>query len=388
MFKAVFFLIIIFFQFFILPFQTFASEDCSTAASGNITYEPKAFPPPTGNLVLNFTINNDNAYNNTLKGRDVRLHFSILPIVGDRNTTQVTIPTDSRSFAISLGDDSMKSPGDHEGVLDLKKPNGSFEEYCKGIKYSVGDANLCVIDPTLQSPIPPSPNNIFPLVKFSGKPNTKYYLFISGKNDLACSARAACTPITNTDTDSSGQGAFPNVEIKGNVGETKIIRLGINNFQTNCSSKEIQISASAPIPTTPPTGPVSTPPPGTTIGPGGTAIVPKLICPGDPRCTSAAGETCPGDKGIKTAIGCIHTDPAGFVKDFLSFAVAISGGLAFLMMLLGTFQMLTSAGNPETLQAGRERFSSAIIGLLIVVLSVLLLKIIGVDILKIPGFTG
>ncbi|MBI2020450.1 hypothetical protein HYS94_03425, partial [Candidatus Daviesbacteria bacterium] len=58
----------------------------------------------------------------------------------------------------------------------------------------------------------------------------------------------------------------------------------------------------------------------------------------------------------------------------------------FLMMLLGAFQMLTSAGNPETLAAGRERLTSAVIGLLFVIFSILLLQIIGMNILNIPGF--
>jgi hypothetical protein len=103
-------------------------------------------------------------------------------------------------------------------------------------------------------------------------------------------------------------------------------------------------------------------------------------------CVKARGIQC-GD-GISTAIGCILTSLAGFVKDFLKFILGISGGLAFLMMLLGTFQMLTSAGNPETLQAGRDRLTSAIIGLLFVIFAVLLLRIIGVDILGLGGQFG
>lgn len=90
--------------------------------------------------------------------------------------------------------------------------------------------------------------------------------------------------------------------------------------------------------------------------------------------------------GIKTAIGCIHTNPPELVKDVMTFIIGISGGLAFLLMLLGAFQMLTSAGNPETLHAGRERLTSAIIGLLIVIFAILLLQTIGVGILKLPGF--
>ncbi len=94
----------------------------------------------------------------------------------------------------------------------------------------------------------------------------------------------------------------------------------------------------------------------------------------------------PKSPSIGTAIGCIHTSPAEFVTDLLKFIVGIAGGFAFLMMLFGAFQMITSAGNPDTLHAGRERLTSAIIGLLFVIFAVLLLQIIGVDILKLPGF--
>lgn len=97
-------------------------------------------------------------------------------------------------------------------------------------------------------------------------------------------------------------------------------------------------------------------------------------------------QTDPKKPSIKTAIGCIHTNPADLVADVLKFALGIGGGLAFLMMLLGAFQMLTSAGNPETLAAGKDRLTSAIIGLLFIIFAVLLLQIIGMDILGIPGF--
>ncbi len=106
-------------------------------------------------------------------------------------------------------------------------------------------------------------------------------------------------------------------------------------------------------------------------------------------CSSGGGQPCDVGRGpaFKTAIGCVHTNPVEFVKDFSTFAIAVSGGLAFLLMLLGAFQMLRSAGNPEALQAGRDRLTSAIIGLLFVIFATLLLQVIGIDILKIPGFT-
>lgn len=105
-------------------------------------------------------------------------------------------------------------------------------------------------------------------------------------------------------------------------------------------------------------------------------------------CTKGGGIPC-GDAtnpAIATAIGCIHTNPAAFAKDILKFVIGIAGGLAFLLMLLGAFQMITSAGNPETLNAGRDRLTSAVIGLLFIIFAVLLLQIIGLGILNIPGF--
>lgn len=137
-------------------------------------------------------------------------------------------------------------------------------------------------------------------------------------------------------------------------------------------------------------------PGGGTTTPPGTGVTPTLPSPtpsgggtaiaGTPA--TAGGDPCNGARGpgFKTAIGCIHTNPAELIKDFLTFIIAISGGFAFLLMLLGAFGMITSAGNPEHLQAGRDRFQSAIIGLLFVIFAVLLFQILGANILKIKGF--
>ena len=66
--------------------------------------------------------------------------------------------------------------------------------------------------------------------------------------------------------------------------------------------------------------------------------------------------------------------------------MGLAGGIAFLLILFGGFQILTSAGNPEKLNEGRELVSSAVAGLLLIIFSVFLLRLIGYDILRIPGF--
>jgi len=64
----------------------------------------------------------------------------------------------------------------------------------------------------------------------------------------------------------------------------------------------------------------------------------------------------------------------------------MGGGIALLMIIFGAFQMMTSAGNPEKLNEGKELVSAAVAGLMFIIFSVFLLKLIGQDILAIPGF--
>ncbi|MBI2017420.1 hypothetical protein HYS92_00055 [Candidatus Daviesbacteria bacterium] len=103
---------------------------------------------------------------------------------------------------------------------------------------------------------------------------------------------------------------------------------------------------------------------------------------------SSAGKFCNNNQGLETAIGCVPTDPTAFVQGFLKLAVGAGGGIALLIMVFGAFRMITSAGNPDSLKEGHDMFINAVIGLLFVIFSTLLLKIIGVDILGLGRFLG
>ncbi|HUW24598.1 MAG TPA: hypothetical protein VMW04_03115 [Patescibacteria group bacterium] len=97
--------------------------------------------------------------------------------------------------------------------------------------------------------------------------------------------------------------------------------------------------------------------------------------------------TCDGGTGVTTAIGCIPVDSVDrFVGWLLGKVTFIASGIAFLLMALGAIQITVSGGNPEKVKAGGELITSAISGLLLIILSLFLLKLIGVDILQIPGF--
>lgn len=94
---------------------------------------------------------------------------------------------------------------------------------------------------------------------------------------------------------------------------------------------------------------------------------------------------CNGDTGINTAIGCIPIDtPTNFIQWFLPNLLMIVGGIAFLMMIFGGFQIITAGGDPQKVKAGQQMFSSAIAGLLFAIFSLFILRLVGVQILRIP----
>jgi hypothetical protein len=100
-----------------------------------------------------------------------------------------------------------------------------------------------------------------------------------------------------------------------------------------------------------------------------------------------AASRCNNDTGINTALGCIPVNDLNeFVGWLLRNLTFIATGIAFFLMVFGAIQILTSSGNPDKVKVGGELITSAISGLLFIILSVFLLKLIGVDILQIPGF--
>ncbi|MFH1561362.1 MAG: hypothetical protein ABID04_02150 [Patescibacteria group bacterium] len=95
---------------------------------------------------------------------------------------------------------------------------------------------------------------------------------------------------------------------------------------------------------------------------------------------------CDGGNGVNTAIGCVPVDtPNSFVVWLLPTLLGVVGGLAFLLMVYGAIKMMISAGNPQRLKEGQDTLTSAIVGLIFAIFSLFLLRLIGVDILKIPG---
>lgn len=111
-----------------------------------------------------------------------------------------------------------------------------------------------------------------------------------------------------------------------------------------------------------------------------------ISIPADPEYSACVA--CVNANNAYTALGCIITTDQGeglFTKLFTT-GTGIAGVIAFIIILLGGFKILTSAGNPERLTEGKEMVSSAIAGLLMIIFSIFILQVIGVNVLCIPGF--
>lgn len=96
---------------------------------------------------------------------------------------------------------------------------------------------------------------------------------------------------------------------------------------------------------------------------------------------------CNDKHGITTPIGCIPFDSMNnFLTFLLSWAIGIGGGISFLLILFGGFQIMASSGTPEKIQAGKELITSAITGLLMLIFSIFILRFVGLDILGLGQF--
>jgi len=92
------------------------------------------------------------------------------------------------------------------------------------------------------------------------------------------------------------------------------------------------------------------------------------------------------DVGTPTALGGIPSEPICLARWVLQYGILAGGGIAFLLSLWGGLTIILAAGNPEKINEGKQIITSAVSGLLIIILSVFLLRFFGLDILQIPGF--
>lgn len=97
---------------------------------------------------------------------------------------------------------------------------------------------------------------------------------------------------------------------------------------------------------------------------------------------SAAGCT-----SVDTAIGPISVTPTGFITSIFKLVLFLATFGGIIIIIYSGYMLMISRGDKEKIAGARETITAAIVGLLFIVLAIVILEIIGVDILRIPGFT-
>ncbi|HPT66385.1 MAG TPA: hypothetical protein PK257_03725 [Candidatus Woesebacteria bacterium] len=100
----------------------------------------------------------------------------------------------------------------------------------------------------------------------------------------------------------------------------------------------------------------------------------------DPSCTTTSGSI-----GTSTALGCIPVEIKSFVPWLLQYLFGIAGGIAFLLMAYGFILIATSGGDEKKVAGAKETITSAVIGLVVCIFAIFILRLIAVNILRIPG---
>lgn len=216
-----------------------------------------------------------------------------------------------------------------------------------------------------------------PSSSFSGSPCTGTTMLCSkGGRAYCCSGPAACTAAGGTGTTCLQVGALGGA-CENPYGSSCTVNNGVSTTNYCCTSQTTC----------------------TAIGGAGTKVddsaVPFILCNQAAAADQEACRNCvgnggdlsdPSNQGYWTAFGCVKTTKEGIVTSLIRIGIGISGGFVLLSILYGAFLLTTSSGDPKRVQEGQEMITSAIMGLLFVIFSVIILRFIGVSILQIPGF--
>lgn len=85
-------------------------------------------------------------------------------------------------------------------------------------------------------------------------------------------------------------------------------------------------------------------------------------------------------------LGKIPLDPLSFIKSVYTIVLSFAGIAAMAIIIRAGYKFMYSRGDKEVISQARSELTSAVIGLTFIIFAYVILSVIGVDILKIPGF--
>lgn len=75
-------------------------------------------------------------------------------------------------------------------------------------------------------------------------------------------------------------------------------------------------------------------------------------------------------------VRCTDTSITGLIKTVINWALALSGIVAILFLIIGGFQYITSAGNEEAAEKGKATAINAVIGIIVIILAYVIVNLV------------
>ena len=117
-----------------------------------------------------------------------------------------------------------------------------------------------------------------------------------------------------------------------------------------------------------------------------TLAEPIALCDAVPEEYRGKCMSCYDGQQVWTALGCLPTDMGSLITYLFTTFSGVLGAFILFCFVSNGLKIMTSRGTPETMKKAQEALTSCVVGFLVLVFSVLFLKVIGVDILQLPGF--
>ncbi len=117
---------------------------------------------------------------------------------------------------------------------------------------------------------------------------------------------------------------------------------------------------------------------------------PTSLCDAVPDQYKAKCVACAGsgeNAAIWTALGCFPTNVTDLAKKVFELFSGLLGLFIFYCIISNGLKVMISRDSADAMKKAQEAITSCIVGLLVLVFSVLFLRIVGVDILRLPGWS-
>ncbi len=104
------------------------------------------------------------------------------------------------------------------------------------------------------------------------------------------------------------------------------------------------------------------------------AIVLTFVFALAPVALAQSGFTVPNQCG-QAGLPC-DTNLTQFIMKIINIALGVAGLIAVLFLIIGGFRYITSAGNEETAEQAKKIIVNAIIGIVVIILSFVIVRVI------------